>query len=1081
MIISNFAISLVQTDDQLKISVANEETKLTKLFISPVYSEKKLQTLDPVHENEFCIDLKKLIKDLNQQQINSNKLDIQVLNDYVSASVLDDEKNLEIQPVRLNSKKADLRVENLHAYSYGTDFITPYITRNGFLAFSFNAAVPDSTYVRQETISSFSIDNESINISGNVTTNFLKVKKISIDFYLRSIDNTRQLPGKLEFLSTNKNLTRNRYNFSFHISKAELADTVENIDYIRDVLDFDISVEVEGYNEILEHRLGRPRAAVKQSLRGNMILKTADFNVELTPYFTLKGNNLAMYCNVFNNEAIATYKKVLEKKLSKEDNVWLIGEKSNKAQDNGYFFFKYLRKNHPEINAYYVIDEISLDRRNFETMDHVVAFNSAEHFRVAYSAKVICGTHDYKILLPTINRDFLKLIKAKIVFLQHGVLGTKNLVDINGRMFDTFYADVFVTSSTREKNIVVNDLKYPADSVLVSGLPRFDRLFLKGTKVKKQILIIPTWRDWLRDDETFKKSNYLSIYNSLINHSYFHELANEGYKILFCLHPNAQQFLHYFDIPDYVIPISQGEAMVQDLIKESCLMLTDYSSVGIDFSFLDKPVIYYEFDQVRFLGKKGSHLNLEHDLPGDVVYSEDQVIESLRRAHQRDFKISEINKEKSGKFLLKKDLNNSERVFEGIQSIGKETTFERLRYGFVFNKAFNRFRKSRHYFKIMQFVYSFMKVFCRIKPKQVIFESGIGKQYSDSPKQIYQKMLTDPFFEGYKFIWIYNGYDIEKDDRLKIIKRFSWEYFYYLATSEYWVNNQNFPYYIHKPKHTTFLQTWHGTPLKKMMNDVDSFSDKDAGYVPRMNKVNAQWDYLVSPSHYATERFESAFLPKAKILEVGYPRNDVFFLSDNEKGEILRQLRNMWGINNKKVILYAPTFRDDDKTSAGKQDFKLNLNIEAMYKALHEDYVVLFRQHAIVKTKLYIPDYFKDFFIDVSKFSDVQQLYLLADMCVTDYSSVMFDYAITKKPLLFYTYDYEDYKENLRGFYIDFEAEAPGPLLYDTDQLIDAVQHIDQVEKNYESKYQQFYNKYGYIENGTSTKKVIDAVWKNAE
>ncbi|OAD64472.1 hypothetical protein A7K95_04805 [Pediococcus parvulus] len=1074
-------MSLVQTDDQLKISVANEETKLTKLFISPVYSEKKLQTLDPVHENEFCIDLKKLIKDLNQQQINSNKLDIQVLNDYVSASVLDDEKNLEIQPVRLNLKKADLRVENLHAYSYGTDFITPYITRNGFLAFSFNAAVPDSTYVRQETISSFSIDNESINISGNVTTNFLKVKKISIDFYLRSIDNTRQLPGKLEFLSTNKNLTRNRYNFSFHISKAELADTVENIDYIRDVLDFDISVEVEGYNEILEHRLGRPRAAVKQSLRGNMILKTADFNVELTPYFTLKGNNLAMYCNVFNDEAIATYKKVLEKKLSKEDNVWLIGEKSNKAQDNGYFFFKYLRKNHPEINAYYVIDEISLDRRNFETMDHVVAFNSAEHFRVAYSAKVICGTHDYKILLPTINRDFLKLIKAKIVFLQHGVLGTKNLVDINGRMFDTFYADVFVTSSTREKNIVVNDLKYPADSVLVSGLPRFDRLFLKGTKVKKQILIIPTWRDWLRDDETFKKSNYLSIYNSLINHSYFHELANEGYKILFCLHPNAQQFLHYFDIPDYVIPISQGEAMVQDLIKESCLMLTDYSSVGIDFSFLDKPVIYYEFDQVRFLGKKGSHLNLEHDLPGDVVYSEDQVIESLRRAHQRDFKISEINKEKSGKFLLKKDLNNSERVFEGIQSIGKETTFERLRYGFVFNKAFNRFRKSRHYFKIMQFVYSFMKVFCRIKPKQVIFESGIGKQYSDSPKQIYQKMLTDPFFEGYKFIWIYNGYDIEKDDRLKIIKRFSWEYFYYLATSEYWVNNQNFPYYIHKPKHTTFLQTWHGTPLKKMMNDVDSFSDKDAGYVPRMNKVNAQWDYLVSPSHYATERFESAFLPKAKILEVGYPRNDVFFLSDNEKGEILRQLRNMWGINNKKVILYAPTFRDDDKTSAGKQDFKLNLNIEAMYKALHEDYVVLFRQHAIVKTKLYIPDYFKDFFIDVSKFSDVQQLYLLADMCVTDYSSVMFDYAITKKPLLFYTYDYEDYKENLRGFYIDFEAEAPGPLLYDTDQLIDAVQHIDQVEKNYESKYQQFYNKYGYIENGTSTKKVIDAVWKNAE
>ncbi|MCT3030030.1 CDP-glycerol glycerophosphotransferase family protein [Pediococcus parvulus] len=1081
---NNSDIALIQTDDKLKITISVPEMQITRMYVSAVYSDDMLMTLSPNLQNEFVIDLNQLSHILKKQSIKSNKLNVQVLNEFVpeiapsinDVDLLDEPE--EPQPQSFNLKKRTLKIQNFHTYCFEDTTLTPYITRNGFLSFACNIHLPMNTYIRQETISKFSVTNQAIDIEGTFTSNFLKTDKIFIDFYLRSFDNNMRLPGKLTYEGTNANLSRHRYNFSFHIPKKDIQNVVQKIEYIRDVLDFDIYVEMEGYTETLMHRLGNPRARVKQKLQGNMILNMENRNVELTPYFTLKGNNLAMYCNVFDDDALTMYQKVLAKRIEKEDNVWLIGEKSNKAQDNGFFFFRYLRENHPEINAYYVIDEESLDRRNFTSMEHVIRFNSAEHFRVAYLAQVICGTHDYKILLPTVNHDFLKLIKAKIVFLQHGVLGTKNLIDINGRMFDTFYADVFVTSSEREKKITTNDLGYPKKSVIVSGLPRFDRLFTPGTTVKKQILIIPTWRDWLRDDEAFEKSNYLEVYNSLINHPHFKKLADEGYNILFCLHPNAQKFLHYFNIPGYITPISQGEAMVQDLIKESCLMITDYSSVGIDFSFLDKSVIYYEFDQVRFLGKKGSHLNLERDLPGDVVYTENQVIESMKAAGTRNFAISDANKAKSSKFILKKDQNNSSRVFEGIQHTGKETKFERFKYGFFFNKLFNRFRKSKHYFSSMRLIYWFMRHCLPTNQKQIIFESGIGKQYSDSPKQIYQHMLKDPYFKNYKFIWIYNGYDIEKDNRLIIIKRFSWQYFHYLATSKYWVNNQNFPHYIRKPRHTIFLQTWHGTPLKKMMNDVDSFEGKNDNYVPMMNKVNSQWDYLVSPSHYATERFKSAFHPRAQILETGYPRNDIFFANDDKKNQILRQLRNMWGIGNKRVILYAPTFRDDERTSNGKQDFKLQLNIEEMYKKLHDDYVVLFRQHAIVKTKMYIPEAFKDFFIDVSKFSDVQQLYLLADICVTDYSSVMFDYAITKKPLLFFTYDYEAYKDNLRGFYIDFKNEAPGPLLFDTCQLIQAVQDIQQVSKTYQNKYEKFYQKYGYIENGTSTQKVIKAVWE---
>ncbi|RIO65073.1 CDP-glycerol--glycerophosphate glycerophosphotransferase, partial [Mammaliicoccus sciuri] len=197
--------------------------------------------------------------------------------------------------------------------------------------------------------------------------------------------------------------------------------------------------------------------------------------------------------------------------------------------------------------------------------------------------------------------------------------------------------DVFITSSEREKEIVVRDLKFDEAQVKVTGLARFDELFNKDIKTKNQILIMPTWRDWLTNYEQLESSEYLERMNTLINSDKVKDISEQGTKVIFCLHPNMQPFIDLFDVPQHVTSIKQGDVNVQQLIQESKLMITDYSSVAFDFSFLGKPVIYYQFDKDHFLGKEPSHINIEEELPGLIVNNQNDLEAQLTRIIANDY------------------------------------------------------------------------------------------------------------------------------------------------------------------------------------------------------------------------------------------------------------------------------------------------------------------------------------------------------------------------------------------------------------------------------------------------------------
>lgn len=363
--------------------------------------------------------------------------------------------------------------------------------------------------------------------------------------------------------------------------------------------------------------------------------------------------------------------------------------------------------------------------------------------------------------------------------------------------------------------------------------------------------------------------------------------------------------------------------------------------------------------------------------------------------------------------------------------------------------------------------------------KLIVFESFLGKQYSDNPRAIYEYLLkTRP---DYKMYWSidphFRSAFYEKD--VVTINRFSLKWLIIMARAKYWVSNSRLPLWIPKPKHTTYLQTWHGTPLKKLAADMDQVlmpgttTDK---YKRNFLEESSRWDSLISPNHYSTEIFRRAFDFNKKMLETGYPRND-FLINENKEATKLDIKRKLQLPEGKKVILYAPTWRDNEYHQKGKYKFNLKLDLQSMKEQLGNEYIILLRMHYLIAENIELTP-FAGFAYDVSLHEDIRELYLISDMLITDYSSVFFDYANLKRPMIFYVYDLESYRDTLRGFYFDFEREAPGPLVKTTDEVVSIINKLESNEFTYSDNFNQFYQKFCSLEDGEASKRVVEEIFR---
>ena len=364
------------------------------------------------------------------------------------------------------------------------------------------------------------------------------------------------------------------------------------------------------------------------------------------------------------------------------------------------------------------------------------------------------------------------------------------------------------------------------------------------------------------------------------------------------------------------------------------------------------------------------------------------------------------------------------------------------------------------YYRVMSFCINVLKLFIKTDDKLILFNSFAGRKYDDSPKAIFEEMRKDPRFKGYRLVWAFH--QPEKYDAPHKIKTDGLNYFKTALAARVWVTNSSVERGLSfTGKHTLYFNTWHGTPMKKMGTDIDSnntaFSTKSV----------SPFDVMMSQGHFETNVFSRSFeIPKDKFLEAGLPRNDILA---NYTEKQRQAIRSRLGIKqDQMVVLYCPTFREYDKDESLGVVMAPPMDVKKWERELGNGYVLLMRAHYEVSKVMNIEE--TSFVRNMTDYPDLNDLFIAADVLISDYSSVFFDYSITGKPMLHFCYDYEKYSSK-RGMYFDIREKISGGAT--EDQVIELIKSLDLTEESQKtvSFRDEFVNFYG-----SAAKAAVDCI-----
>lgn len=353
----------------------------------------------------------------------------------------------------------------------------------------------------------------------------------------------------------------------------------------------------------------------------------------------------------------------------------------------------------------------------------------------------------------------------------------------------------------------------------------------------------------------------------------------------------------------------------------------------------------------------------------------------------------------------------------------------------------------------------------------MIFESFYGKQYSDNPKALYQ--YAKEHYPNYRLIWnAKKGHEaVFKEAGVPYVVNNSIAGLWWQARAKYWIQNTRMVEWKQPPKHTTVLQTWHGTPWKRLGLDIENVTMPGVTteeYRQSFKQDTEKWSYLIAPNAYSLNIFRSAFdYPTTQMIPSGYPRNDRLYQPSED--EIIRLKEELHLPQDKTIILYAPTWRDNENKGQGKYEMTLAIDLDRWRQAFGDDVILLVRSHYFIQHDVCQSD---EWVRDVSRYPDISDLYLVSDMLITDYSSAFFDYGLLKRPMIFFAYDEEDYCQTTRGFYFDYHT-VPGHIVHDNEALIHEVK-AQIKEPHLHENYPAFYETYLSWEDGHASERVFE-------
>jgi CDP-glycerol glycerophosphotransferase len=351
----------------------------------------------------------------------------------------------------------------------------------------------------------------------------------------------------------------------------------------------------------------------------------------------------------------------------------------------------------------------------------------------------------------------------------------------------------------------------------------------------------------------------------------------------------------------------------------------------------------------------------------------------------------------------------------------------------------------------------------------VVYMSFGGRECSDSPRAIHAELVRRG--APLEHLWAIRDGAAMAPAGARTLRYGSREHYEALARARFVVANDHFPDFFERRDDQTCVETWHGMPLKRIGFDVSEMRGASRKLERIWDQQVGNWQYVVSPNAFATPILQRAFQLEGELIETGYPRGDVL-----ARPERAAAVRERLGVPHAvRAVLYAPTLRDHATDRGGNYLLDWQLDVERLRAALGDDTVLLVHRHPYVDQEL--PPAANGFARDVTAYPDATELLLAADVLITDYSSVMADFACTGRPMLFFAYDLDSFREEVRGFYVDYEATVPGPVLRTTDELADALRDLDAVQAAHAERYAAFRERFCQHADGNAAARVVDRVF----
>ena len=384
-----------------------------------------------------------------------------------------------------------------------------------------------------------------------------------------------------------------------------------------------------------------------------------------------KCSSLCVYVYYAFYYAFALVLSIFARNFKKYKNLWLISERKTDARDNAFFFFEYMVKNHPEVNCAYVIDKNSADFEKVKKLGKTVEPNTFSHMLAFAAAEVRISTHYMGYAPDTYRFAVMKklgLILGKDVFLQHGIMAN----DAKELHYPNAKPDLFICTAGDEYKFIKENFGHKDGVVKKIGLCRYDSI---KNNAKKQILIMPTWRYFLRnlsDAEFIKSDYYKNFYEILTDKNLNSALSKHGYEIILYLHYELQKFSHLFKTDLQNVKIADFENYgVRELLMESSLLVTDYSSVFFDFAYMRKPILYFWFDEEKFFATQydKGYFGCRKDGFGRVVKTKGEVVNFLINKLENGMKNDEVYSERADKFFGEEISCRCEKTYREILNI----------------------------------------------------------------------------------------------------------------------------------------------------------------------------------------------------------------------------------------------------------------------------------------------------------------------------------------------------------------------------------------------------------------------------